>query len=38
MEPQTGAILGMTSLPAYNPEMFFDFNKELFQPYYCFFL
>ena len=30
MEPQTGAILGMASLPAYNPEMFFDSNKELF--------
>jgi len=30
MEPQTGAILGMASLPAYNPEMFSDFDRELF--------
>lgn len=30
MEPQTGAILGMASLPAYNPGVFSDFDKELF--------
>ncbi len=30
MDPKTGAILGMISLPVYNPESFFDFNKELF--------
>lgn len=30
MEPQTGAILGMSSWPTYDPQNFADFDKELF--------
>lgn len=30
MEPKTGAILGMASLPTYEPENFFEFDKTLF--------
>ena len=30
MEPQTGAILGMASLPDYDPENYFSFEKELY--------
>jgi len=30
MDPQTGAILGMTSLPAYDPAKFYEFDKVLF--------
>ncbi len=30
MEPKTGAILGMTSLPTYDPAKFFDYDKSLY--------
>ncbi|MBM3205418.1 penicillin-binding protein 2 [Candidatus Shapirobacteria bacterium] len=30
MEPQTGAILGMVSLPNYDPEKYFDYEKKLY--------
>lgn len=30
MEPQTGAILGMSSWPTYDPQNFADFDKKLF--------
>lgn len=30
MEPQTGAILGMASLPGYDPESYASFNKSLY--------
>lgn len=30
MEPNTGAIVGLTSLPSYDPEIYFNFDKKLF--------
>ena len=30
MEPETGAILGMVSLPTYDPETYFDFEEKIF--------
>lgn len=31
MEPQTGAILGMSSYPTYDPSKFFEYQKELYR-------